>query len=120
MPDSHFSFRRDRNLGIEIKSDGSSAQCLGDLPALLAGEVVALEDAVGRVDELIDIFAGERDCVAPIAVVERCGFLNCIESAFVPVVGPDTDRSGCLVVRHAREHNPPFLVFLVHSSGLRV
>ncbi|ELZ16805.1 hypothetical protein C477_14368 [Haloterrigena salina JCM 13891] len=64
---------------------------LGDHPALLAGEVITLENDPGCGNERVDIFAGERDRVAPITVVESSSFLNRVESPFVPVVCPDPE-----------------------------
>ena len=112
----YLAFRRYCDCTFDVEIDSSSTQCLGDLAALLASEVVALKDRPGSGDELVDIFAGERDGVASITIVEPGGFLNGIVSPLVSIVGTDSNRAGRLVVRHGREHDPLFLVFSVHSS----
>lgn len=80
--------------------------------------MLVLEDGLYRGDERSDVFARERDGVAPVTVVELGGFLDRVESLFVPVVSSDANRSGRFGVRHVREHDPLYLVFRFTRAGL--
>jgi|GEM_PF-970380 len=64
------SISSDSDLGIDIERHCSSRKRLGDLPALLEREVVALEDLAGRLDELRYVIASAQHRFRLVAVIE--------------------------------------------------
>ena len=80
-----------------MEANSSSAQCLGDLSALLEREIIALEDLPDRTDEVRDIIAGTDHGFRPVAIIEVSCSLDRISSIRVVAVGSDS---------HARTHDP--------------
>ena len=91
------SLRSDGDLGIHFERHRSSRERLGNLPALLEREVVALEDLTGRLDELRYVIASAHHRFRLVTIVEVGRAFDRVTSVRIVAVGSNS---------HTHTHDP--------------